>query len=164
MNGRNNHGMTPFYFACWNSENSALSLLLTLGAEVNSLASGKITPLHLAVASLNVVSVDILLDANCDIHVQSLSSLEEVTGLRESYYSDLFGTPLHWAVSRGLVDATKAPLARGADARVKNAVGLSAFTIAALRHDAFMLKILFECPFQSPLPQTTRLKSRMKQL
>ncbi|MCJ1427884.1 Ankyrin-2 [Sticta canariensis] len=157
---KNGKEMTPLHLGCWNSQHSAIKGLLSLGADVNSLASGDITPLHLAVASLNVATVDILLDSNCDIDIdiQSLLNLEEVTGRQESYYSDFRGTALHWAVCRGLVDITEALLRRGADPTVENVDGYSAFSFAAMRHDLVMLKVLFRL---TPLDKDT--KNRISQ-
>lgn len=148
---KNKKSMTPLHLGCWNGQQSAIEALLSSGASVNSLASGNITPLHLAVASLNFATVKIVLNSNSDVHIQSLLNLEEVTGRQESYYSDFSGTPLHWAVCRGLVDITKALLRRGADPMVGNVDGYSAFHFAALRHDSVMLGVLFETSGLTPL-------------
>lgn len=152
---KNMKNMTPLHLACWNSQHSAIKGLLSLRAGVNSLASGDITPLHLAVASLNFATVGILLDSNSDIdiHIQSLLNLEEVTGRQESYYSDFRGTALHWAVCRGLVDITKALLRQGTNPTVENVDGYSAFHFAAMRHDLVMLEVLFGF---TPLDKDTR--------
>lgn len=120
------------------------------------MASGNITPLHFAVASLNFATVKILLDSNSNIHVQSFLNLEEVTGRQESYYSDFPGTALHWAVCRGLVDITKILLRRGADPTVENVDGYSAFLLAASRHDSVMLEVLFGTSRLTPLRETTK--------
>ncbi|MCJ1467876.1 hypothetical protein MMC07_006501 [Pseudocyphellaria aurata] len=141
---KNRKAMTPLHLGCWNGQHSAINELLLLGADVNSQASGGITPLHLAVASLDLVTVNMLLGSNSDVSSQSLSNLEDVTGRQESYYSDLPGTPLHWAVCRGLVDITKALLRRRADPTVKNVDGYSALQFAASRHDPDMLEILYK--------------------
>lgn len=148
---KNKYGMAPLHLACWNGEISAIRLLLNLGSDVKLLASSCISPIHLAVASLSAGGVEILLNANCDIHVNSLSSLEEATGVQDSYFSDVSGTPLHWAVSRELVDIAKLLLARGANAAVKNSSGYSSITISARRHDAAMVQFLFNHGLETPL-------------
>lgn len=153
---KNKKNMTPLHLGCWNSQHSAIRGLLSSGANVNSLATGNITPLHLAVASLNIATVEILLDSNSNIHIQSLLNLEQVSGRQESYYSDFPGTPLHWAVCRGLVDITKALLLRGADPQVENVDGYSAFRFAALRHDSVLLEVLFGMSRLTPLDKDTK--------
>ena len=77
---KNRKNMTPLHLACWNGQHSAFRVLLSFKADANSLASNNITPLHLAVASLDFASVKILLNANGNLHIQSFSNPEEVTG------------------------------------------------------------------------------------
>ena len=144
LNCRNKKNMTPLHVACWNGQDQVIKTLLSLGGERHLLAFGDVAPIHFAVASLNTLAVETLIDADCDIHVQSLCSLEELTGIQQSYYSDFSGTALHWAVSRGLVNITKVLLDKGANPVHTNATGLSAISIAARKHDAVLLKILLE--------------------
>ncbi len=145
VNSRNTLGSTPLHSAAWFDKSissgkknyEVIIVLLNAGANVNARNNSGFTPLHRAVRTTNLNTVTALLNAGADVNAQTEPKL---TGFM-AWFIDAWiydkhkvsgsTTPLHeaakWSENPEVIIAL---LNAGADGKVKNDNGKTAFDIA----------------------------------
>jgi ankyrin repeat protein len=137
--------LRPLHIAATNDQSEIISLLIDAGAEIDGLAVGDLTPLHVAARSGSVRATDTLLGAGSDPTLLSSESLPQAPlhmaargghvevievlldfGVDVDQLEETDSTALMYAAAQGHADAAAVLLERGADATIRDRGGQTA--------------------------------------
>ncbi|MCK4761604.1 MAG: ankyrin repeat domain-containing protein [Candidatus Aminicenantes bacterium] len=104
VNGRDEIGRTPLYWAARAEHIEVCKVLLANKADINAANPDGWTPLHTSVYNRKPESVELLIANGVDVNVQNNDG----------------ETPLHWAARRGKKNLIEPLLAAGADVKIKD--------------------------------------------
>ena len=133
-NHRGCHGATPLHSAVASGRSGCVKMLLRAGANPSATNWYRGTALHYATLptssslSANASSLEVLLDAGCDINAIWLEDT----------------TPLHQAIQYRPPEMAEALISRGADISAKQTNGSNALSIAVQKHRHSTLRILLQ--------------------
>lgn len=115
VNGRNGNDETPLMMAALRGRRDWLQLLVKRGAKLESGQGARVwTPLHYACSGPDRGSVEWLIGQGADLDARSPNG----------------STPLMMAAGYGAIDSAALLLKRGADPKLRNDLGLSAWEFA----------------------------------
>ena len=117
LNSFSPDGWTPLHLAVFFGRVNIVHLLLSKGADINTVAKNEeqVTPLHSALANRNNAAVaQLLIDCGAHLHVKQSSGY----------------TPLHYAASNGLESIVKNLMTRGVDVSVRGNDGKTGYDLA----------------------------------
>jgi ankyrin repeat protein len=150
VNARDNHGLTPLLFAAQGRCFRFVPLLIERGADVNARDDGGRTALIYTAMGLDTATTRILLDHGAKINTQALNGMTALQAaiengpLRpEEALEDIGAEDQRLLIERlNYLDLIRLLLAKGADARLKDAEGESALQVAESQQDNEVVALL----------------------